>query len=62
MRVVENICVQFDSTLQEESFDVSFVLEAMLGHSDSEVSKFSVSRVKDFEKQGGETNLYLEKF
>jgi len=62
LRVVENICVQFDSTLQEESFDVSLDFYTTFGWTDIDVSKFSVSRVVEIEKQGGETNLYLEKF
>ena len=59
MRVVENICVQFDSTSQEESFDVSLDFYAMIGRTDIEVSKFSVSRVVEIEKQGGETKISL---
>jgi len=57
MRVVENICVQFDSTLQEESFDVSLDFYTTFGWTDIDVSKFSVSRVVEIEKQGGETKI-----
>jgi len=57
MRVVENICVHFDSTSQEESFDVSIVFYATFGWRDIEVWKFSVSRVVEIEKQGGETKI-----
>jgi len=60
MRVVENICVQFDSTSQEESFDVSLDFYAMIGRTDIEVSKFFVSRVLENEKQGGETCFYIK--
>ena len=55
MRVVENICVHFDSTSQEESFDVLLDFYATFGWTDTEVWKFSVSRVVEIEKQGGET-------
>ena len=59
MRVVENICVQFDSTLQEVSFDVSLDFYTTFGWTDIEVSKFFVSRVLENEKQGGETKISL---